>query len=165
MSIRLYSTTIQFYKRTLNIIPSQQLQVNTIYNYKSSIDTSASTRKRLDILPFLFHNARFSQIKCAKPVFGHFGQIWINLGQNRPERGHFRILGEKVKTSPSYQFFLFFKTKIRKFQSTVSEKILRMETTDREEGDFIGQNPPAVGVGPKRLRNPISKFSVGERES
>ena len=36
------------------------------------------------------------------------------LFQNGPKMDHFRIFGEKVKTSPSYPFFLFFKTKNQK---------------------------------------------------
>ena len=55
-------------------------------------------------------------------IFGHFGQIWVNFGQNGPKRGHFRIFGEKVKTLPSYPFFLFFKKKIREIQYAVFEK-------------------------------------------
>ena len=89
-------------------------------------------------------NAWFSKKMWKTTIFGHFGQIWVNFGQNGLKRGHFRIFGGKVKTSPSYSYFS--KQKIRKFQCAVSEKIWRMETryieTDRDEGKFIGPNPP-----------------------
>ncbi len=40
-----------------------------------------------------------------------FWAFWVKMGQIGPKRGHFRIFGEKVKTSPSFPIFLFFKTK------------------------------------------------------
>ena len=50
-------------------------------------------------------NALFSKKNAKKPpFFWHFG----------PKRDNFRIFSEKVKTSPSYPFFLFFKTKNQK---------------------------------------------------
>ena len=37
-----------------------------------------------------------------------FWAFCVKMGQIGPKRGHFRICGEKVKTSPSFPIFLFF---------------------------------------------------------
>ena len=54
---------------------------------------------------------RFSKKMRKTSVFWHFGPKRAKLGQNGPKMGHFRIFGEKVKTSPSYPFFFIFQNK------------------------------------------------------
>ena len=68
----------------------------------------------------------FQKKKNAKKLC--FWAFWVKMGQIGPKRGHFRIFGEKVKTSPSFPIcFIFQKQKIRKFQCVVSEKNWRTE--------------------------------------
>ena len=49
-----------------------------------------------------------------KTIFGHFGPKRPILDHFCPKRGHFRIFGEKEKTSLFYSFFSFFNTKNQK---------------------------------------------------
>ena len=47
------------------------------------------------------------------PIFGYFGPKRPILDHFWPKRGHFRIFGEKAKTSLFYSFFSFFNTNKR----------------------------------------------------
>ena len=64
---------------------------------------------RLQRLGFVQKIRKFQSAVSKKmietAIFGHFDQIWVYFGQNGPIRDHFRIFGEKMKTSPSYTFF------------------------------------------------------------
>ena len=58
---------------------------------------------------------RETALENAKnPIFGRFGPKRPILDHFWPKRGHFRIFGEKVKTSLFYSFFSFFNTKNQK---------------------------------------------------
>ena len=93
--------------------------------------------------------------KCKKPLF------WGILGQNGPnwaKMGHFRIFGEKVKTSPSYPFFFIFQNKKSenynaRFRRKSGARRERGQT-DRDEGEFIGPNPP----GGRRTKKELMKY-------
>ena len=75
---------------------------------------------RLKRLGFL---QKFRKFQCAvfekmlkTSIFGHFGPKRPILDHLWPKRGHFRIFGEKAKTSLFYSFFFHFSIqKIRKF--------------------------------------------------
>ena len=56
-------------------------------------------------------NAQFSKKMRKTPIFGHFGPKRPILDQKGPKRGHFRIFGEKAKTSLFYSFFFIFQYK------------------------------------------------------
>ena len=43
-------------------------------------------------------------------------------------------------------------------QCTVSEKVWRMKTTDRDEGEFIGPNQPSGHQTKSSKQNPICGF-------
>ena len=59
-------------------------------------------------------NAQFSKKMLKTPVFGRFEPKRPIREHFWPKRGHFRIFGEKAKTSLFYSFFSFFNTKIQK---------------------------------------------------
>ena len=71
------------------------------------------------------------QKKCEKPLFlGILGQN----GPNWAKMGHFRIFGEKVKTSPSYPFFFIFQNKKSENSNARFRRKsgARRQTTERE---------------------------------
>ena len=54
----------------------------------------------------------FLKKKCKKNIFGYFGPKRPILDHFWPKRGHFRIFGEKAKTSLFYSFFQYKNQKI-----------------------------------------------------
>ena len=79
--------------------------------------------------------------------FGHFLPFWIKFWKDAAQNVKFLSFPEKTKNVTFlHSLRLAFMQNIRKFQCAVSEKIWRTETTerhrDRDEGEFIGPNPP-----------------------
>ena len=59
-----------------------------------------------------------------------FWAFWVKMGQIGPKKSHFRIFGEKVKTSPSLPIFYF---QNRKFEN--SNARFRIKSVERRQRD------------------------------
>ncbi len=84
-----------------------------------------------------------------------FWAFWAKKGQIGPKRGHFRIFGQKVKTSRSYPFFFIFQNKKSensnarfRRKSGGRRETERRETRETRVNLKVRIRP--VGVGPKR---------------
>ena len=66
------------------------------------------------------------------PIFGHFGPKRPIFDHFWPKKGHFRIFGEKAKTSLFYSFFFIFQYK--KSENSNAQIFGKMGTNVRTDG-------------------------------